>query len=461
MRQPRIVIAGTQSGAGKTTVTLGLMAALRRRKLQVQGFKVGPDYIDPSYHSVVTGRVSRNLDTWMMTPSIVQEVFERGSRGSDISVIEGVMGMYDGKDPLSNLGSTAEMSCLLKAPVLLVLNVSSMARSAAAMVLGFQKLDPDVPLAGVIVNQVGSVGHFELVKTAIEQMCGIPVVGYLGRHTVLQIPERHLGLIPALERGEMSGLFDALADAIEATVDVDSILKMAQEAEELPSAPPVLFAGKKREPLVTIAIAKDSAFNFYYPENLELLEWYGARLVEFSPLRGEKVPENADGVYIGGGFPEEFAAELSRQEEVRQSLQRALQNGLPVFAECGGYMYLTGSIKDRQGAVYDMTGAIPASVEMQPKLAALGYREVTALQDTLLLSAGEHARGHEFHYSTIKLDINEQWPFAYESSGMRGKKTEGYAKGNLLAAYTHLHFASNPRMVERFITACRRYRKLG
>ena len=298
MTQARIVIAGTNSGAGKTTVTLGLMAALRRLGLTVQGFKVGPDYIDPSYHTALTGRPSRNLDTWMLAPHVVRELFQRGSQGADISVIEGVMGMYDGKDPLSNTGSTAEVSQLLQAPVLLVVNVSSMARSAAAVVLGFQQLEPQVRIAGVIANRVGSKGHYELVKAAIEQVCGVPVVGYLSKQETLQIPERHLGLVPALERGEMAGLFAALADAVEATVDIDRILDIAGQAAPLPAPEPTLFAGSKREPMVTIAIARDLAFNFYYPENLELLEWYGARLVTFRPLDGESVPDDADGVYI-------------------------------------------------------------------------------------------------------------------------------------------------------------------
>lgn len=349
MNRSRIVIAGTNSGAGKTTVTLGLMAALKRRNIRVQGFKVGPDYIDPSYHAAVTGRFSRNLDTWMMVKGVIREVFHRGSEGADVSVIEGVMGMYDGKDPLSNTGSTAGVSQLLQAPVLLVVNAASMARSAAAVVLGFQQLDPSVNIAGVIVNQVGSKGHFELVKAAIEQMCGVPAVGYLTRQSPLQIPERHLGLIPALERGEMTGLFDALADAIEATSDVEQILQIAGQAEVWTSPEPILFVGRKREPEVTLAVARDEAFNFYYPENLELLEWYGARLVEFKPLHGELVPGGAEGVYIGGGFPEEFADELSRFDAVRMSLRRAVQDGMPVFAECGGFMYLTDRLTDRQG----------------------------------------------------------------------------------------------------------------
>ncbi|CAM3937807.1 cobyrinate a,c-diamide synthase [Alicyclobacillus pomorum] len=458
MNRARIVIAGTNSGAGKTTVTLGLMAALRKRNLSVQGFKVGPDYIDPSYHTVLTGRPSRNLDTWMMEPGVVREVFHRGSEGADVSVIEGVMGMYDGKDPLTNTGSTAEVSRLLRAPVLLVVNVASMARSAAAVVLGFQQLDPKVQVVGVIVNRVGSHGHYELVKAAIEQVCRVPVVGYLTKQETLQIPERHLGLIPALERGEMNNLFDTLADAVEATVDVERVLQLASQAAPWEVPEPTLFVGEQHQPVTTIAVARDRAFNFYYPENLELLEWYGARLAEFRPLDGEPIPEDADGVYIGGGFPEEFAATLSRCTAMKDSLRHAVADGMPVFAECGGFMYLTESLTDKQGETHPMAGIVPASVAMQSRLAALGYREVTAIRDTLLLREGEHARGHEFHYSTASYHNPEHWPYAYETEGLRGRKLEGYAQANVLAGYTHLHFASNPRIAERFVVACKQYK---
>jgi cobyrinic acid a,c-diamide synthase len=458
MNRARIVIAGTNSGAGKTTVTLGIMAALRRRHLNVQGFKVGPDYIDPSYHTILTGRPSRNLDTWMMEPHVVKEVFHRGSEGADLSVIEGVMGMYDGKDPLSNKGSTADVSQLLQAPVILVVNAESMARSAAAVVLGFQKLDPHVQIAGVIVNCVGSKGHYELVKTAIEQVCGIPVVGYLTKQETFQIPERHLGLIPAIERGEMSGMFDVLADAVEATVDVEQIVQIAYSAKPWIAPKPTLFVRQKCDPVVTIAVARDMAFNFYYPENLELLAWNGADLVEFQPLAGEPIPENANGVYIGGGFPEEFAETLSRHETVKTSLRRAVEDGMPIFAECGGFMYLMEALTDRQGKTHQMSGIVPATVAMQSRLAALGYREVTAIRDTLLLLAGERARGHEFHYSSATYRQPESWPYAYETVGLGGRYFDGYARRNVLAGYTHLHFASNPRIAERFIAACKRYR---
>ncbi|WP_206922079.1 cobyrinate a,c-diamide synthase [Alicyclobacillus suci] len=461
MKRPRLVIAGTNSGAGKTTIALGLMAALARRGLCVQGFKVGPDYIDSAYHTALTHRPSRNLDMWMMPKDSVREIFHRGSEGADISVIEGVMGLYDGKQPLSDEGSTAEVSRLLQAPVILVVNAASMARSAAAVVLGFQQLDPQVPLAGVIVNRVGSKGHYALVKAAIEAVCQVPVLGYLERHDHLVIPERHLGLLPAIERGELNDLFDGLADAMEATVDLDLLVELAADAADWQAPPATLFVGAPVPPFVKIAVARDSAFNFYYPENLELLAWYGAALQYFSPLAGELLPEDADGLYIGGGFPEEFAERLAEQSALQAQIRARIANGLPTFAECGGFMWLTESLRDKSGATHQMVGAIPARVQMQATRAALGYREVTALMDTLLLGKGETARGHEFHYSTVAQTCSKDeagiWPHAYAAKGLRGEKPEGFACGNLLAGYTHLHFASNPQMIRRWLEVCRTY----
>jgi len=456
----RIVIAGTGSGTGKTTVTIGLMAALKRKGRIVQGFKCGPDYIDPTYHTAVTGRASRNLDSYMLSHDAVKEIFVRGSAGADISIIEGVMGMYDGKEATSDEGSTAEISILTASPVLLVVNCQSMARSAAAIVKGFQLLNPAARIVGVIANKVGSAGHHKIVKAAIEQECGIPVVGYLKREDELEIPERHLGLVPSVERGELAPLFDKLADLIAETVDLDLVWELAK-AEEL-HAEPVLFApagvtgtpkGVTGTPKgVTFAVAKDPAFHFYYPENLELLEAYGARLRFFSPLAGETVPEDADGLYIGGGFPEEFASQLSQNQAVLDSFRTAIQSGLPTLAECGGFMFLTEAIVTTEGDSYPMVGLIPGKVTMQKKLAALGYREVRGKAGNFLLGAEEAAKGHEFHYSTYHADA--ELPHAYETKGLRGTKPEGYAQGNLVAGYTHLHFGSNPKLVRRWIERC-------
>lgn len=459
--RPRIVVAGTASGAGKTTVTLGLMAALRRRGLGVQGFKAGPDYIDPSYHAAVTGRLSRNLDVWMMGRDVVREVFQRGGEGADLSVIEGVMGLYDGKDPLSDQGSTAELAGLLDAPVILVVDASGMARSAAAVVLGFKLLNPLVRLAGVIVNRVGGAGHHDLLKAAIGQVCGVPVLGYLPERREVNIPERHLGLVPALERGDADPLFEALASAVESSVDVDRVVRLARSAPEWRTSGATLFAGTSAAPSGVIAVAQDSAFNFYYPENLELLAWHGAEIRCFSPLAGEGIPDDADGLYLGGGFPEEFAADLSRQTRLLAHVGDRIRGGLPTFAECGGFMFLTRAIVDRQGQPHAMAGVIPAVVRMQSRLAAIGYREVRALRASCLLAEGEHVKGHEFHYSTVEYDDAQAVPHAYEVSGPKGVRREGYASGSLLAGYTHLHFASCPSVARHFVQACQAYRANG
>ncbi len=456
----RIVIAGTGSGVGKTTITIGLMGALKRRGLNVQGFKCGPDYIDPTYHTAVTGRTSRNLDTWMLSHDTMQEIFLRGSEGADISVIEGVMGLYDGKNPLANTGSTAEIAQLLDSPVILIVNAQSMARSAAAVVLGYQKLDERVRIAAVIVNKCGSQGHYKIVKSAIEQECKIPVIGWLGRDEQLEIPERHLGLIPAIERGELTPFLDHAADLVEKGIDLEAIVSLAEEVSELCWPEKRLFTIGSPYPSdgPTIAIARDAAFNFYYPENLELLEQKGAKLICFSPLAGEQVPIAADGLYIGGGFPEEFAADLAAHVHIKADLKARIGGGLPVFAECGGYMYLTRSITDRAGYKHEMAGVIPADVKMQNKLAALGYREAKALSDCILMEQEEVIRGHEFHYSTLTTD-QENYPYVYETKGLRGAGQEGYYTENLMAGYTHVHFASNPKVVDRFISYCGEYRR--
>lgn len=452
----RLVIAGTGSGAGKTTVTIGIMAALQAKGYSVQGFKCGPDYIDPTYHAAVTGRPSRNLDSWMLGPEAVKEIFVRGSGGADISIIEGVMGMYDGKDPLTDEGSTAHISRIVEAPVLLVVNVQSMARSAAAVVKGFQCLSPNVRIAGVVANKAGSDGHYRIVKEAIEQECGIPVVGYLKRETELEIPERHLGLVPSIERGELDSMFDKLGALIAGQLDLDLLLEIA--ACKPLACTPTLFARTSRNNGIVIAVAKDPAFHFYYPENLELLEAHGAECRFFSPLAGESVPAEADGLYIGGGFPEEFAERLAGFEEVKASVRERIESGLPTLAECGGFMYLTEAIRDTQGNEYPMVGLIKGSVTMQPKLAALGYREIAGTEQNFLLGEGETARGHEFHYSAFQPRGGAFPSPAYTTTGRSGTKSDGFATTNLVAGYVHFHFGSNPGMVERWLQACRSYK---
>lgn len=451
MTERRLVIAGTGSGVGKTTLTIGLMAALMKKGLTVQGFKCGPDYIDPSYHTAVTKRNSRNLDSWMLTKDDVLDIFTHGSQGSDISIIEGVMGFFDGKNPETNEGSTAEISMITKSPVLLVVNCESMARSAAAIVKGFQVFAEGPNIVAVIANKVGSEGHFQLVKQAIEQECDVPVIGYLKRELEIEIPERHLGLIPSMERGELNPFFDKLGALVSETVDIEKLLELSV-ARPLEIRRNSSIFEKKRENIVKIAVAKDSAFNFYYPENLEIMEANGIEIVYFSPLGDEQLPEDIDGLYLGGGFPEEFAQDLARNLKAKRSIKEAIEKGLPTLAECGGFMYLTEFIETTEMKRYEMAGVIPGSVQMQSKLAALGYREINGQNGNFILE-NLSARGHEFHYSTFQAD-EEAVPYAYETKGMRGVSKEGYLLHNLVAGYTHFHFASCPDMVENWIRKC-------
>ncbi|MFF2591416.1 cobyrinate a,c-diamide synthase [Peribacillus butanolivorans] len=456
MSDRRLVIAGTGSGVGKTTLTIGIMAALQKKGYTVQGFKCGPDYIDPTYHTAVTGRTSRNLDSWMFEHDIVREILNKASVGADISIIEGVMGFFDGKNPLSNTGSTAEISMITESPVLLIVNCASMARSAAAIVKGFQAFSTGPNIIGVIANQVGSEGHYKIVKAAIEQECDVPVMGYMKRELDIDIPSRHLGLIPAIERGELEPFFDKLAHLVMETIDIEQLYLLAKTSTISSGNSEIFQSSSKKD--VCIAVAKDAAFNFYYQENLELLEAKGANIKYFSPLKGDEVPLDADGLYLGGGFPEEFADELSRNEIAIKSIRNAIEKGLPTLAECGGFMFLSKSIETTSGEKYPMAGLIPGRIKMQKKLAALGYREITGTESNFLIKDCEQAKGHEFHYSTFESD--DVLPHAYEAKGRFGSKKEGCIIGNLVAGYTHFHFASNPKLVENWINACLKQKKL-
>ncbi|MFD1204658.1 cobyrinate a,c-diamide synthase [Sporosarcina contaminans] len=453
MAKRRLVIAGTNSGVGKTTLTIGIMAALMKKGLTVQGFKCGPDYIDPSYHTAVTGRISRNVDSYMLGRETVLDVFTHASRGADISIMEGVMGFFDGKDPKNDIGSTADISVITKSPVLLVVDCASMARSAAAIVKGFQTLSSKPDIVGVIANKVGSEGHFNIVKTAIEQECGIPVIGYLKRENEIEIPERSLGLIPSIERGELDQFFERLGELVSNTVDLDKLL-------EISTVEPLSFHGKEslfsrsEVPVVRIAVAKDIAFSSYYEENFELLKSCGAELVPFSIMADEPVPPNCSGLYIGGSLPEEFVLAVSNSERAKQSVLEAIMSGMPTFAEGGGFSFLTQSITLTNGETVEMTGAIPGKVTMHSSLKAIGYRDIKGCKENFLLPAEGQAKGHEYHYSTFESDVQQ---YAYATKGMRGTKLDGYTAENLVAGFVQFHFATCLHMVERWIKACTTY----
>lgn len=449
----RIVIAGVSSGAGKTTIATGIMAALSARG-RVQAFKAGPDYIDPTYHTHVTGRPSRNLDTWMVPSTTVRQLFQRAAADTDIAVIEGVMGLYDGRTGEDEAGSTASLAKLLAAPVVLVVDAGKMARSAAAIVLGFRLLDPGVNLAAVILNRIAGPRHYEAVADPIEREAGVPVIGALARDGELTLPERYLGLIPTVEGSVADDYFDRVRAVCERSIDLERLQRIAA------SAPPLavehgdgLFPPEPLSGVARIAVARDRAFSFYYEDNLDLLRAQGAELVEFSPLADPALPAGTDGVYIGGGFPELFAAELSVNQPLHASLRAAAAAGTPVYAECGGLMYLGQELRDRDGRRFPMVGLIPGRSSMHGGRLTLGYRELTALRDSPVRRAGERVRAHEFHWSLSDGDRPEMAAYAVDGTPER---REGCVNGSVLASYMHLHFGADPGIAPRFVEACRR-----
>ncbi|NOZ26976.1 MAG: cobyrinate a,c-diamide synthase [Chloroflexi bacterium] len=453
---PRLVIAGASSGVGKTTLTAGLIAALRRRGMAVQPFKAGPDYIDPSYHTLAAGRPCRNLDTWMLPPAAVRASFLRACRGIDLAVIEGVMGLYDGFGYETEEGSTAHLAKLLDAPVVLMLDAARMARSAGAVALGYLRFDPNLSLAGFIANGVGSASHGQGVAASVERATGLPCFGWLPRLDDLRIPERHLGLVPTAESGRWEAFVDAAAEHVARYVDVGGLVAAARRAPALPCSDESPSRGRVASvSRVRVAVARDEAFSFYYQDNLDLLRSAGAEIVFFSPLRDGELPPGVCGLYIGGGFPEMYAAALAENEPLRVALRRAIESGLPTYAECGGLMYLTGSITDLSGMTHPMVGVLPGRSVMVERL-TMGYRVVTTCAETILAPAGLVLRGHEFHYSDW-VDRPADLPAAYAIAPRRGgpARPEGYARDNLLASYVHLHFGAAPQLAARFVRACR------
>jgi cobyrinic acid a,c-diamide synthase len=617
----RLVIAGVASGVGKTTIATGLMAALAAQGLRVQGYKVGPDYIDPTYHRAATGRASYNLDTWLSSPTLVRQRFEVGMRNADVAIIEGVMGLFDGRKQTLGTASTAEVAKLLNAPILLVLDVSHMGQSAAAIVHGFQHIDPHVNIAGVIVNRVASLDHEATVRLAITEWTNVPVLGTLRRDPSLTLPARHLGLIPI---AETSVEVERLGAMITRSMDLASILRIAREAGSLPAGPPDVYkenilsrcrcvddgftpsrplrslvatppifpfshktcpkfapmgacphatlavpashptscdlvgtvpcacpcvmrhvwtgarhcpyapvptcglvpsaldshtgtwagtagaipcgqyrlnkpprsggppvgiggaergggvfdrscpptetsylsgivpCGRPRphtSPIARIGLALDNAFSFYYPETLEAFEQMGVEVVPFSPLTDRGLPNGLDLLYFGGGFPEVFAAQLANNQPMLTSVRRAAQDGILIYAECGGYMYLGKRCVDTQHVSHDLVGILPYTFQMGTERAQLGYRELTTLRETIIGPAGTHLRGHEFHWSHIAEPLIEKHvPYQFVGEGMA---KEGYASKTVLASYIHVPLAANPKAMTELIRRCLKGRRLG
>lgn len=486
------VVAGTQSGCGKTTICLALMAAFKARGLKVQPFKIGPDFIDPGLHTQVAGLKSRNLDGWMLGRDYNQNLFQRLFSSAEIAIVEGVMGLFDGYDGITEAGSSSQMAKWLKLPVMLIVDARSMARSAAALVYGFKHFDPDLQLAGVVFNRVGGEGHLNYLKQAMSaNLPDIPVLGGIPREDLISIPERHLGLMTADEFELSQEWQEHLVLLVERYLDLKILLQKArfsQQADHLeifslpygrerqeggneeprgeslasvPSPHPRVFASpSSRVPasssgsLPLIAVARDAAFCFYYLDNFELLCRAGARVEFFSPLAGESFPVDTMGLYLGGGYPELFAERLSTQGSFFNDIRSAVQRGMPVYAECGGLMTLSRSIQTVDGDSYRMAGILPFGTRMLSKRKALGYTEVLLCQSCILGEPGLRVRGHEFHYSEI-VDFEEDSSlgYAYElhrRSNMQVRR-EGYKAGSVLASYIHLHWGSSPDAANSFV----------
>ncbi len=470
---PRILIAGDRSSAGKTTISIGIMSVLREKGYNVQPFKVGLDFIDPSYHTEVTGRYSRNLDGYLMPENAVNEVFSHAAEGADIAIIEGVRGLFEGLEATSDIGSTAQIAKLLKCPVILVINARSITRSTAALVSGYKAFDPEVNIAGVILNNIGSERHGEKAKTAIETYTNTPVIGEIPRNDAMKISMRHLGLIPALEgRRRLDDFGENLGrikNFIKDGVDIDEFVSIAKSAEPLAGPEPNIF--KIQSPVrAKIGIALDEAFNFYYRDNLELLELAGAELVYFSPVNDHALPK-VDGLYIGGGYPELFARELEENVSMRGSMKQASAEGLPIYAECGGLMYLTQEIMtslsgsgnyhmaEMESGAFEMVGAIPGKTLMGHKR-VVSYNIGKFVADNVIGKAGASFIGHEFHHSEI-LELPDDTAFAMKLErgvGIKGE-LDGILVNNTLAAYAHLHAASYTDFARSFVDFCSNLRR--
>lgn len=509
MSIPGIIIAGTHSGAGKTTISTGVMAALAKRGLKVQPFKVGPDYIDPAYHTFITGNHSRNLDCWMLEEETVRHLFNKNCVGRDIAVIEGVMGLYDGHGGNTSTGSTAHIAKITGCPVVLMASGEGISYSIGALVQGYRLFDPAVNLAGVILNNVKSEGHFALLKDNIESSTGVRVLGFMPPVNGASLPSRHLGLVPSCEIEGLREKISLIANAVEKHIDLDSLMELAGRAAcgagtavgagvTIGTADAVSAAGaglttgavdsaeflrrkfpfaceikiqieERKKPL--IGVAMDKAFNFYYRDSLELLEELGAGLVYFSPVDDGALPEGISGLYFGGGFPEVFAKELQINTGMKESVKKAALGGMPVFAECGGLMYLSEGIKTLEGEFFSMAGVIPGICEMAPSLQRFGYVEVNILEDCVIAGRGEKIRAHEFHHSDIRLndsvqaytmDEKAEVLYCYEVvKSRRGSADKrwncGYKVCNVLAGYAHMHLWSNPSFAAKFVKSCAEY----
>ena len=447
-----MLVGGTASGVGKTTVTMAIMACLRKRGYVVQPFKGGPDFLDTTHHSRIAGRAARNLDTWMLSEETNRELMRTAAAGADAVVVEGMMGLFDGKDGVTGNGSSTEIAKLLKLPVVLVLDCAKSARSVAAVVLGFESFDPGLPLAGLILNRVAGRNHYRMLESAIQARCKTPIVGWLPREPQIAIPERHLGLHAAAGIDSLLDQeIDTLAKLAEMHFNVDAILELACPLDTTAQNP----MPRGDRPRIRIGVARDRAFSFYYEDNLDLLRREGADIIPFSPMVDEALPPDLDGLYFGGGYPELYARELSENILMLDQIRAFVRSGGHVYAECGGLLYLSQQLSTSDGTIYPLVGIVPLSMEMTGKLVDFGYVTVTFTQDCLLGPKGTAIRGHSFHYSRIRsrAEVATSYQVEFSLSGML--QQEGFSCGNVLASYVHLHFGANPAVAQHFVSALR------
>jgi len=431
-------------------------------------FKVGPDFIDPGHHGKITGKTSFNLDSWMLSKEYNLRLFEKKTKGSDIAVIEGVMGLFDGYDALSETGSTAQMAKWLDLPVVLVINAGGMARSAAAIVKGFEEFDPGLKIAGVIFSKTGSLRHYEYLKNSVEQNCKAKCLGFMPRNEDIAMPERHLGLVTADELDIKTKALSSLISMVKNHIDIPALINGLDHVEPLknsdtPKNKKVVTYETSQDQIATIAVARDKAFCFYYQDNLNILKKFGAKIIEFSPLKDSTLPQNIDGIYLGGGYPEIFAQKLSQNQSLLQEIKEQSLAGMPIYGECGGFMLLCnklGTQDDTDDIVQQpMSGCFDFSVKMSKSLRSLGYREITFKEDTIIGKKGEKARGHEFHYSSLEnpdIDIHD----VYKVTSRAGQdlSLKGYKIFNTLGSYLHIHFGSNENCARQFVDSCKKFK---
>jgi len=472
------VIGATGSGTGKTTVSIAILTYLAKNGYNVAPFKIGPDFIDPGHHSKITGRTSFNIDPWMLSREYNTRLFREKTKNSHIAVVEGVMGLFDGYDALSETGSTAQAAKWLKLPVLLIVSAKGKARSAAAIVKGFEEFDKNLKIAGVIFSKTGSLRHYEYLKSAVEQNCKTPCLGFMPYNENIVMPERHLGLVTAEELDIKKDVLSTLMSMVQNHIDMDTFVNSIDSCEFTErkkgneksgkageyNVNTAGLAGSYKNP-VRIAVAKDKAFCFYYQDNLDILKKYGAEIVEFSPLYDDKLPDNIDGMYCGGGYPEMFAGKLSSNRPLLQQIKRNSISGMPIYGECGGFMFLCNKLSGMgETRKHTMSGCFDFNIKTSKKLRSLGYREITLKKDTIIGKKGDILRGHEFHYSSLEdaddKNLETDISNVYKVTSRSGQdiSLKGYQRFNTLGSYLHIHFGSNEKCAGQFVKKCQHFR---